>query len=172
MNKTELTAKKWLEMQGHKDLVFQHSHSPDFITNKGEGFEVKLVRQNTITFSSRQWGELQTHPDVTILIFNREGELESIVKFKDLTQPPSYWNKYRLVMVDLVKARYMAEAQNIKNRLENLGITQSELARLLGVSFNTVSHWKLGEARPSKLALRELARMEKKLGRKRAAPTA
>ena len=40
MNKTERLGYKWLIRQGFKEIVYQRSRSPDFLTEKG-GFEVK-----------------------------------------------------------------------------------------------------------------------------------
>ena len=49
---------------------------------------------------------------------------------------------------------------NVKDIRTQLQLTQEQLAHRLGVSFVTISRWELGKAKPSSLALRELARLE------------
>ena len=153
MNKTELRAKKWLKSQGYSQVTFQHRNSPDFVTNAGLGFEVKKVRENTIVFSSRQWEQLKVHPNVNILIYDSSELPEAIVPFKDLEKPPSYWGKYRLVIFDLNKVRYEEEAKEVKDVRGKLGLTQSEFARQLGVTFQTANRWEHGKTRPSRMAI-------------------
>lgn len=48
---------------------------------------------------------------------------------------------------------------------ERLGVTQEELARLVGVSSMTVSRWERGVAKPSRLADQQLAKLARKKGR-------
>ena len=44
----------------------------------------------------------------------------------------------------------------LKDIREQLGISQEDLARKLGVSFGTVNRWENGKVKPSKLAVRQL----------------
>jgi len=163
MNKTEVRAKEWLESQGYGSLAFQNRNSPDFITDKGLGFEVKKLRENTVFFSTRQWRQLEIHPNVTILVFDSKETPEAIIPFRQLDKPPSYWGKYRLVMKDLEKTRYKAEARHFKALREELGISQAELARKMGVTFQTVNRWENGKTRPSALARRLIEEIARKL---------
>ena len=43
------------------------------------------------------------------------------------------------------------------------GWTQEEMARLAGVSLSTVQRWEKSGARPSRLALREVERLERRV---------
>lgn len=53
--------------------------------------------------------------------------------------------------------------EDVKALRKALRLTQQELADELGVAMNTVSRWELGQKRPSKLALRQIARLEKRV---------
>ena len=53
------------------------------------------------------------------------------------------------------------DAGYVRRVRENLGITQEELAHLLGVTVSTVNRWENGHAEPSKLARRAIARLER-----------
>jgi transcriptional regulator with XRE-family HTH domain len=63
---------------------------------------------------------------------------------------------------------------DIRRERESLGLTQAELARLLGVAMNTVSRWEIGERIPHPLVLKAVqsvlaevkARAEAERGRK------
>ena len=49
---------------------------------------------------------------------------------------------------------------NIKNLRQELGLSQEQLARYLGVSFMTVSRWERGQAKPSQLAMEKLTQLQ------------
>lgn len=49
-------------------------------------------------------------------------------------------------------------AKELHTLRETLGLTQGELARLLGVSARTVSRWEQGESEPQALSVREIRR--------------
>lgn len=51
------------------------------------------------------------------------------------------------------------EANEILKLRKGLGLTQKELAARLKLDAITISRWERGYQRPSKLALRQLARM-------------
>ena len=51
---------------------------------------------------------------------------------------------------------------DVKELRKKLGITQKSLAEKLGVDSVTVSRWERKETRPSRLALRQLARLGNK----------
>jgi transcriptional regulator with XRE-family HTH domain len=55
------------------------------------------------------------------------------------------------------------DSKELRQRRESLGLTQGELAKLLGVSLNTVSRWELGSMKirsPGAIAL-ALSHLEK-----------
>jgi len=51
---------------------------------------------------------------------------------------------------------------DIKKLRKRLGMSQGELAEALGVERITVIRWESGDNKPSKLAQRQLARLERK----------
>ena len=51
--------------------------------------------------------------------------------------------------------------QKIKERRKQLGLTQEELAELLGVTWSAVSKWEIGDRRPSDKLLQKLAKVLK-----------
>lgn len=55
---------------------------------------------------------------------------------------------------------------NIKKLRKSLKMTQEEMAVKLGVSAMTVRRWEANTNKPSRLALRQLARLEKELTEK------
>ena len=55
------------------------------------------------------------------------------------------------------------EAEEIKKLRKSLKLTQTQLADNLGVTKTTVLNWENKLARPSKLALKQLARLERDL---------
>ena len=52
---------------------------------------------------------------------------------------------------------------DIKEIRTKLNLTQQELAQQIGVSVVVISRWERGVSHPSKLAQRELARLEKRV---------
>ena len=46
--------------------------------------------------------------------------------------------------------------EDIRREREKLGITQDELAKLLGVATNTVSRWEIGQRNPHPLTLKAI----------------
>jgi putative transcriptional regulator len=54
-------------------------------------------------------------------------------------------------------------SMEIKELRKKLNMTQQELADKLGVAPFTVRRWESGKARPSPLAKRQLARLERKI---------
>lgn len=59
------------------------------------------------------------------------------------------------------------EPININAIREELGFTQEDLARSLGVALSTVSKWEQGLFSPSRLAREKLEKLVKKGGKKR-----
>lgn len=51
-------------------------------------------------------------------------------------------------------------AEEIKIIRERLGLTQEALARLIGVSFQTINRWERGSFKPSPLALEKIKQLE------------
>lgn len=54
------------------------------------------------------------------------------------------------------------DGKDIKQIRKRLGFTQKELADLVGVDQVSVNRWENGKRRPSKLAVRNLERLQKK----------
>lgn len=80
MNRTEVRARAWLERQGIRGLTFHSAKSPDFVGADGSGYEVKLIQQNDITFSTRQMQQLAEQGNVTVLVFTKDGD-EPVASF-------------------------------------------------------------------------------------------
>lgn len=102
MNQTETLAYEWLIAQGYsqEQIAFQRRRSPDFVTADGKGWEVKLVRENSIIFSTSQLLSLRDHSHSTVLIF-RTGEAAPIGQFPiNTVEVPGYWQHFRLGLVD------------------------------------------------------------------------
>ena len=111
MNKTELKAFKWLQAQG-KAPIFQSHKSPDFVCPDGTGYEVKLKRENSITFSKTQIEPLKEFPGlVTVLVFNEGEEPLFVIPFNELRDESHYWKHLRITVYD-----YRKYAQKITNR--------------------------------------------------------
>ena len=53
-------------------------------------------------------------------------------------------------------------AKEIKALLKRFKMSQDAMAKKLGVSRQTINNWESGRKRPSRLAKRELARLERK----------
>lgn len=53
--------------------------------------------------------------------------------------------------------------EDVQKLREALGLTQEQLARLLGVSLRTISRWEAGESQPTPLAQKELRRWQQLL---------
>lgn len=60
----------------------------------------------------------------------------------------------------------MLAGMDIKTLRDALGISREEMARRLGVSLSVVGKWETGDRHPSRLALRQIARLERALERK------
>lgn len=56
---------------------------------------------------------------------------------------------------------YQGTANRIRNLRGKLGLTQDQLARLMGVSYASVNRWENGQTRPSRLALQTIERAER-----------
>jgi DNA-binding transcriptional regulator YiaG len=55
-------------------------------------------------------------------------------------------------------------AQDIKTLRLQLGLTQTQFAVKLGVSFPSVNRWENGKVKPSALAFKQLQRLAKRQG--------
>ena len=51
----------------------------------------------------------------------------------------------------------------IKDLRSQLGLSQEDLARDLGVSFTSVNRWENSQAKPSKLALKQIERLHQEM---------
>lgn len=56
--------------------------------------------------------------------------------------------------------------QEVKELRKKRGLTQQELADIIGVDRVTVARWEIGEKKPSNLAKRQLSRLAKKVNTK------
>ena len=54
------------------------------------------------------------------------------------------------------------DAKEIKRFREELGLSQEQLARKIGVSLRSVARWESGEGKPSQMGLRALTGFAKK----------
>ncbi len=99
MNRTEAKAKAWLEQQQIRNLTFQSRRSPDFLGADGRGYEVKLIYENSITFSRKQVRQLVQHGNVTVLAFAKDGD-EPVTSFPfSEAKIPGHWGTIRLDVV-------------------------------------------------------------------------
>ena len=87
MNKTELKAYNWLVKQGHHIQITNAINSPDLITDDGKGYEVKLLRGGTITFSPGQLKVLKSSPyNVIVLVFRKDDiEPYKVIPISDIS---------------------------------------------------------------------------------------
>jgi hypothetical protein len=96
LNKTELKAKEWLTQQG-KAVDFHSRSSPDFTCRDGTGYEVKLLRENCITFSMTQFEQLRLFPgELKVVVFDGGIQPDYIIPFSELENIPRYWNGIRV----------------------------------------------------------------------------
>lgn len=122
MNATERRAKKWLmRVKGYKDVIFQHSTSPDFICPDGKGFEVKPSRGYTIHLQSSQWKNLTAMDECYILIFNETPEPIEIIPVKELN-PPQQWGRYKIDILPDSLANYKRHLE-ILARVKGRGLS-------------------------------------------------
>ena len=97
-NPTETIAKEWLASKGIT-VTFQPRRSPDFIADNGDGYEVKFIRNNTVTFFTSQLESLRNHPNCTILGFKPSATEPCLaVKFSEL-EIPGHHGKFRTNVV-------------------------------------------------------------------------
>ena len=54
---------------------------------------------------------------------------------------------------------------DVKQLRKELALSQDRLAAILGVAPFTVRRWESGKSKPSQLALRQLERLKKKVGK-------
>jgi hypothetical protein len=103
MNKTETLAYRWLRRvkgYGRRDITFGYRQNPDFIAADGLGYEVKLVRTGSVTFTVLQLIALERHPDVHVLFWDDGAKGPTLeVPFPELPIP-GYWRQYRIILVD------------------------------------------------------------------------
>lgn len=95
MNKTEKLAHDWLAKQGYTNIVFHSNSTPDFTTDT-EPFEVKKLDSHTITFTHKQFGELQRLTGVKILVFNGEANPIANIPFAEINDNRQEWHDIRI----------------------------------------------------------------------------
>ena len=75
-----------------------------------------------------------------------KASLEEAVEIKNGTKAPARVTRYELADVRAIR--------------ENLNITQSEMAKVLGTSLDTIKSWETGRRNPTGLAAKVLAKRE------------
>ena len=96
MNFTEEKAKRWLDKKGIV-ATFQRRASPDFITDD-VGYEVKLIRDNAITFYESQIEQLRQAKQVIVLVFNlKDDDPIAEISFEEM-EIPGYYKRFRLCL--------------------------------------------------------------------------
>lgn len=159
MNQTEKKAHAWLTAQGVGGLVFQGRTSPDFVSESGKGYEVKLLRGNTVTFFSNQLEQLSQHGDVIILIFNKKND-DPVAKFRfnGYVDIPGYWKNIHLKVVSTTRgvAPSMATMKDVQTWLQQTGRTQTWLAKRAGIAAPYLSRMFNGSVEPSQDVLKSL----------------
>ena len=60
---------------------------------------------------------------------------------------------------------YCLQMMDIKEIRKKLGLTQTQMAKKLGVAFVSVNRWENDWCKPSQLALKELQRLAKKVSK-------
>lgn len=61
----------------------------------------------------------------------------------------------------------MPSGTEIKQLREDLGMSREDLAQKLGVSYFSIARWESGKTKPSRLALRALEDLEKRVKSKK-----
>lgn len=100
MNKTEEKAERWLQAQ-EEVSSFQSRKNPDFVCESGDGYEVKLLRNNSIVFTLKQFGDLERFKNpLKILVFNGGVKPLFIIPFGEIAKQPDYWRHIRIIVYD------------------------------------------------------------------------
>lgn len=152
MNKTEKIAKEWLENNGIQGLVFQRNCSPDFIDANGLGYEVKLSRNNSITFSSGQVDALIERKNVTVLVMekNNPNPIAQIpineIKDKDT------WHNYRIRCYSTKEKPFLMSIsielkQLLSKQAEESGLSLSAYMRMLLTEHEGLENKRAGKAK-------------------------
>lgn len=53
----------------------------------------------------------------------------------------------------------------VKELRADLGLTQEQFAAKIGVTYSTINRWENNKGKPSHLALRQIEKLQRKLGR-------
>jgi hypothetical protein len=112
MNKTEHLAHNWLISKGYTGLRFHHRDTPDFTTEQGKGFEVKLVRNGTILFSFEQFAHMMTVDNSFVLAFSDKPVPDAIIPVEDLRNGINVWKNIQLVVPNHPRQRYVADLKH------------------------------------------------------------
>ncbi len=112
MNKTEHVAFRWLERQGHKDIVFSGRDTPDFHTNRGQ-YEVKRLHGNMVVLTEGQRAKILA-AKAKVLVFKDDNkapvavlepgevQIERVKGFRVLVSPRSKTLSFALETEKLV----------------------------------------------------------------------
>jgi len=103
MNDTEQRAYVWLLGQGHTDITFHSSTTPDFVTSTGEKFEVKKVRNNVIWFSPGQLEQLRWQKKTKIIVMDGGDEPVAVFPFSEIKD--GYYGNIKVAGSDQVPLR-------------------------------------------------------------------
>ena len=141
MNITEQKAHRWLQYQGYKGITFQQRTTPDFITEEGKKFEIKVIRGNTIWFSEGQFQSLRDNaPDTTILVFDNKDTPIAIIPFSEISKGEQFWGNIRIInsltkplKSPLLKLSDLGwkQLQEVSLEAEQLGVTIPEFIKML-----------------------------------------
>ena len=123
MNITEQKAKVWLEKDG-KTVVFQGRRNPDFIDSVGNGYEVKLLRNNSIIFSRSQFEELKTYAGVKVVIYDSDGDEPAFtVPFQEIVDSGKYWRNIHIGVYEVPGGNTTVQLNlETKDRLASIGL--------------------------------------------------
>jgi len=98
MNKTEILAHNWLLANGYTGLVFRSHKTPDFLTEQGQSFEVKLARNGTIWFACDQFEDLILMDNAKVLVFGDKSFPDAIIPAEELRTRPQVWKNVRVLV--------------------------------------------------------------------------
>jgi len=134
MNITEKKAYNWILTQG-KEAIFQRRKSPDFICKDGSAYEVKLIRNNVITFSRAQFESLKDSPgNLDILAFDG-GIHPVIIPFNEI-RDKAYLGHIRVVVYNTDE--YILEISvdgagklALEKKAKKMGLTLASYCRMI-----------------------------------------
>jgi len=143
MTWSETQAYLWLKAQGYKDITFTTQDSPDFIVEDGKGFEVKLIRANTLFFSTQQFRQLREFSnELEVLVFEEKNSQPiMIIPFSKIANGRTTYKNIRIkigeIHPDAMGLTYHLGQNNwelavrVNREARKLKITSSEFVQRL-----------------------------------------